>query len=121
MNDKRVANGVVKIQKMMREKIPITVAKIEAFVLLMTPVTIGRLDVRAINLSLSLSITILKALALPADKVPARIVVATNEKDGKPLAARTMAGRVETNRSSTTRSFIRSTYPRTMLFTAPDY
>jgi hypothetical protein len=87
----------------------------------MSPVTIGRLDVLAINLSLSLSITMLNALALPADRVPARIVVATNEKDGSPLAARTIAGSVETKSSSTTRNFIKSIYPRTTLFTALDY
>jgi hypothetical protein len=109
MRDKRVANGVVKTQKIMSDKIPMMVANMAALTLLITPITIGRLAVRAINLSLSLSITILNALALPADSVPARIVVATREKDGKPLAAKTMAGRVETNRSSTTRSFIRST------------
>ena len=101
--------GVVKTQKIMSDKIPMADAKIAALTLLTTPVTIGRFAVRAINLSLSLSITILKALALPADKVPARIVIATREKGGNPLAAKIMAGRVETNRSSTTRSFIRST------------
>ena len=98
-----------------------TVAKIVALVLLTTPVTIGRLEVRAINLSMSLSITILKALALPADKVPAKIVAATNEKEGRPLAAKTMAGRVETRSSSTTRSFIRSRYPRMAVLTDLDY
>ena len=121
ISDKKVASGVVKIQKIISDKSPIAVAKIVAFVLLMSPVTIGRLEVLAINLSLSLSITILNALALPADRVPARIVVATNEKDGSPLAARTIAGRVETKSSSTTRSFIKCMYPRTTLFMAIDY
>ena len=109
MNDKRVASGVVKIQKTKRDNAPIKVAKIAAFVLLITPMTIGRFEVLDINLSLSLSITILKALALPADKVPAKIVATTRVKEGKPFAAKIMAGRVETKRSSTTRSFIRST------------
>lgn len=84
ISDKRVASGVVKIQNIISDKSPIAVAKIVACVLLMSPVTIGRLDVRAINLSLSLSITMLNALALPADRVPARIVVATNEKMAAP-------------------------------------
>jgi hypothetical protein len=57
---------------------------------------------------MSLSITILKALALPAANVPAKIVAAASENDGRPFAAKTMAGNVETRSSSTTRSFIRS-------------
>ena len=85
-----------------------SVANIVAFVLLITPVTIGRFDVRAINLSMSLSITILNAFALPADNVPATIVATVNENEGRPLAAKTMAGKVETRSSSTTRSFIKS-------------
>jgi hypothetical protein len=93
---------------MIKERMPITVANIAAFVLLITPVTMGRFAVRAINLSMSLSITILKALALPAANVPAKIVAATRENDGRPLAAKIMAGKVETRSSSTTRSFIRS-------------
>jgi len=109
MNERSVARGVVKIQKIIRDKTPIKVAKIAAYVLLMTPMTIGRFEVLDINLSLSLSITILKALALPADKVPAKIVVMTSEKEGSPFAAKIMAGRVETNKSSTTLIFIRST------------
>jgi hypothetical protein len=52
--------------------------------------------------------TILKALALPAANVPAVIVAATSENDGRPLAAKIIAGKVETRSSSTTRSFIRS-------------
>ena len=63
----------------------------------------------------------LKALALPADNVPARIVIATKVKEGRPLAAKTMAGRVVTRSSSTTRSFIRSRYPRAAMFTRQDY
>jgi hypothetical protein len=103
-----VASGVVKNQNISNEITPMRVAKIAAFVLLMTPVTIGRFDVRAINLSMSLSITILKAFALPADNVPAIIVAIVKENEGRPLAAKTMAGKVETRSSSTTRSFIRS-------------
>ena len=95
-------------QNIDNEIAPITVANIAAFILLSTPVTIGRFAVRSINLSISLSITILKALALPAANVPAIIVAAVNENDGRPLEAKTIAGRVETRSSSTTRSFIRS-------------
>jgi hypothetical protein len=98
----------VKTQNIINESTPMSMANIAAFVLLMTPVTIGRFEVRTINLSMSLSITILKALALPADNVPATIVATVNENDGSPWAAKTMAGKVETRSSSTTRSFIRS-------------
>ena len=89
------------------------VANIVASVLFNTPVASGRFAVRCINLSVSDSITILKALALPAAKVPPIKVATVNEKEGKPPSAKTIAGSVETNRSSTTRNFIRSTYPRT--------
>jgi hypothetical protein len=111
----------VKTQNKTSESTPITVAKIVAFVLEIKPVTIGRFEVRAINLSKSLSITMLKAFALPAAKVPAKIVAATNPKSGKPFAAKTMAGRVETSKSSTTLNFIRSRYPRMAFLTCQDY
>jgi len=98
----------VKNQNKMSERIPISVAKIVAFVFEIKPVTIGRFAVRAINLSKSLSMTMLNAFALPAAKVPAKIVVIAREKFGKPFAAKTIAGKVETSNSSTTRNFIRS-------------
>ena len=88
-------------------------AKIVASVLFKTPVASGRLAVRFINLSDSVSITMLKAFALPAAKVPPSKVAIVVERSGNPPSAKTIAGRVETNRSSTTRNFIRSTYPRT--------
>ena len=63
----------------------------------------------------------LKAFALPAAKVPAKIVAIANPKSGNPSAAKTIAGNVETSRSSTTRNFIRSRYPRIALLTRQDY
>jgi len=92
---------------------PMQVAKSVASVLFKTLVAMGRLAVRFINLSDSDSITMLKAFALPAAKVPPTKVAIVNERSGNPPLAKTIAGRVETNRSSTTRNFIRSTYPRT--------
>jgi hypothetical protein len=92
-----------------------------ALVFDINPVTIGRLDVRAINLSKSLSITMLKAFALPAAKVPATIVTTVNPKSGSPLAARAIAGKVVTSNNSTTLNFIRSKYPRIALLTYLGY
>jgi len=40
---------------------------------------------------------------------------------GRPLAAKTIAGRVDTSNSSTTRNFIRSRYPRIATLTTQDY
>jgi hypothetical protein len=37
-----------------------------------------------------------------------------NVSEGRPSFAKTIAGRVETNKSSTTRNFIKSTKPRTL-------
>lgn len=98
---------------MASESIPINVAKRVASVLFKTPVASGRFAVRFINLSDSDSITILNALALPAAKVPPIKVEIVNEREGNPPSAKTIAGSVETNSSSTTRNFIRSTNPRT--------
>jgi len=111
----------VKTKNKTSESIPITVAKIVALVLEIKPVTIGRFAVRAINLSKSLSITMLKAFALPAANVPAHIVAIAKPKSGKPCAAKTIAGKVETSNSSTTRNFIRSRYPRIAMLTGQDY
>ena len=55
----------------------------------------------------------LNALALPAAKVPPIKVAMVKEREGNPLSAKTIAGKVETNKSSTTRNFMRSTKPRT--------
>jgi hypothetical protein len=63
----------------------------------------------------------LKAFALPAAKVPAKIVAIAKPKSGSPSAAKTIAGNVETRRSSTTRNFIRSRYPCIALLTRQDY
>ena len=63
----------------------------------------------------------LNALALPAARVPAKIVAKANPNPGKPFAAKTIAGKVETSKSSTTRNFIRSRYPRIALLTRQDY
>ena len=111
----------MKNQKITKDKTPIAVAKIVACTFEITPVTSGRLEVRAIKASDSLSITMLKAFALPAANVPAKIVVIVNPNGGRPLFAKTMAGRVEIKRSSTTRSFIRSIYPRVVELTPKDY
>ena len=108
-------------QKRISEAIPIAVAKIVALVFEINPVTTGRLEVLAINLSKSLSITMLKAFALPAANVPAKIVAIAKPKSGKPFAAKTIAGKVDTNNSSTTRNFIRSRYPRIATLTSQDY
>ena len=87
---------------------PIAVAKIVASLREITPVAIGRCAVRFINLSVSLSITMLKAFALPAAKVPPRIVAIDSPTEGMPFWARTRAGKVVTSKSSTTRNFMRS-------------
>ena len=63
----------------------------------------------------------LKAFALPAANVPAKIVAIAKPKSGNPFAAKTIAGRVETSSSSTTLSFIRSRYPRIATLTGQDY
>jgi hypothetical protein len=63
----------------------------------------------------------LKALALPAARVPAKIVAKANPNSGNPLAAKTIAGNVDTSKSSTTLNFIRSRYPRIALLTRQDY
>ena len=105
----KVARGVVNISKIVRDRIPMTLAKIVARTLLTVPRTNGRLDVRAINLSVSASMTMLKALEAPAARVPPMRVAATKPKDGSPFSAKTMAGSVVMIRSSTTRSFMRST------------
>jgi hypothetical protein len=60
-------------------------------------------------------------LALPAARVPAKIVAKANPNSGNPLAAKTMAGNVDTSKSSTTLNFIRSRYPRIVLLTRQDY
>ena len=60
-------------------------AKTVAWVLLITPVTNGRFDVRAINLSDSDSITMLNAFDAPAANVPPMRVAATRPKDGSPF------------------------------------
>ncbi|CAB4956519.1 unannotated protein [freshwater metagenome] len=70
---------------------------------------------RFINLSDSDSITMLNAFALPAASVPPSKVATVNEREGNPFSAKTIAGRVETNNSSTTRNFMRSTNPRTLI------
>ena len=88
-------------------------AKIIAWVRVTDPVTKGRCEVRAINLSVSASSTMLKALDAPAANVPPISVAATKPKLGNPFSARTIAGRVVIIKSSTTRNFIRSTYART--------
>jgi hypothetical protein len=111
----------VKFQKIIKERTPIKVANTVAFFFDIWPVTTGRFAVRAINLSRSLSITMLNALALPAARVPAKIVAKANPNSGNPLAAKTMAGNVDTSKSSTTLNFIRSRYPRIVLLTRQDY
>ena len=109
MKTNKVASEVVNAPNIASAIKPISVAKIVASLLLKTPVASGRLAVRFINLSDSDSITILNAFALPAARVPPIKVAIVSESDGSPFCAKTIAGRVETNKSSTTRSFIRST------------
>ena len=96
----------MKIEKISKENNPIIVAKINADLLLIWPVTIGRDEVLAINLSESLSITILKVFALPAAKVPPIKVATVIESFGIPSAAKNNAGTVVTSKSSTTLNFI---------------
>ena len=111
----------MKSQNNVSDRIPITDANTVAFVLEISPVTIGRFAVRAINLSKSLSITMLNAFALPAANVPAKIVAIANPKSGRPCAAKTIAGNVETSSNSTTLNFIRSRYPRIATLTGQGY
>jgi hypothetical protein len=56
----------------------------------------------------------LNAFALPAARVPPIKVARVKVSVGKPCSAKTIAGRVETNKSSTTRNFIKSMKPRTL-------
>jgi hypothetical protein len=63
----------------------------------------------------------LKAFALPAANVPAKIVAIAKPKSGNPFAANTIAGNVETSNSSTTLNFIRSRYPRIATLTGQGY
>ena len=100
------AKAVVKIKKTSIEINPINVAKMSAAFLLIRPVTIGRDAVRAINLSESLSITILNELADPAANVPPIKVATVIESFGTPFVAKNNAGIVVTNKSSTTLNFI---------------
>ena len=100
------ANLVVKIKKISIEIKPINDANVSAAFLLISPVTIGLEAVRAINLSESLSITILKELADPAAKVPPIKVGIVIESFGIPFVAKNKAGMVVTNKSSTTLNFI---------------
>ena len=103
---KSVAVVVVKVAKIIIEIKPIKVAKTSAAFLLISPVAIGRVAVRSINLSDSLSITILKELADPAAKVPPIKVAIVVDSLGTPLDAKNNAGMVVTNKSSTTLNFI---------------
>jgi hypothetical protein len=75
-----------------------------------SPVAIGRLDVRFINRSDFDSITILKALAPPAAKVPPSKDQIVIEIFGTPFEARNNAGTVVTKSSSTTLNFISERY-----------
>jgi len=59
-------------------------AKTFAWVLEIAPVTKGRFEVRAINLSDSDSITMLNAFEAPAAKVPPMRVAATRPNEGNP-------------------------------------
>ena len=104
---------MVKISKIKSEEIVNTQAKMIACVREIDPVTSGRFEVRAINLSVSASITILNAFDAPAASVPPISVAATKPKLGNPFSAKTIAGRVVIIKSSTTRNFIRSIYART--------
>jgi hypothetical protein len=63
----------------------------------------------------------LNAFALPAARVPATIVAKAKPNSGNPFVAKTIAGKVETSKSSTTLNFIRSRYPRIALLTRQDY
>jgi hypothetical protein len=96
----------VKAAKMLKEIIEIKVAKINPFVLDISPVAIGRFAVRFISRSDLASITILNALAPPAANVPPTKHQTVTAKSGTPSLAKNRAGRVVTSRSSTTRNFI---------------
>ena len=85
-------------------------AKMSACVSVTRSLTIGRFEVRAINLSISLSMTMLNAFAAPAAKVPPINVANVIPSGGMPLAARNSAGKVVTSNSSTTRSFMSAIY-----------
>ena len=105
-NVNKVARGVVKAAKMLKEIIEIKVAKINPFTLDISPVAIGRLAVRFISRSDLASITILNALAPPAAKVPPTNAQIVTDNSGTPSLAKNKAGSVVTSRSSTTRNFI---------------
>jgi cystathionine gamma-synthase len=72
----------------------------------------GRLEVRFINLSRSLSMIMLYAFAAPAARVPPMIDAAVTTNPGSLPCAKTSAGTVVTSNNSTTRNFIKSKYPR---------
>ena len=71
--------------------------------------TSGRDFVRFITASMSASITQLSALALPAAMVPPTSTANTVHGEGKPRAARNIAGRAVTSSSSMTRGLISAT------------
>ena len=100
------AKNVVNMEKINSAVTPITEAKSNADPLVIWPVKTGRDDVLAINLSESLSITILKVFALPAAKVPPINVARVIESSGMPPAAKNNAGTVVTSKTSTTLNFI---------------
>ena len=96
------------IENIVSETIVRADAKINAWVSLIAPLTIGRLEVRTIKRSESTSIIILNAFEAPAARVPPIKVAIVNPRGGTPFAARNSAGNVVTNNSSTTRNFIRA-------------
>ena len=96
--------------------VSIPIANIKASLGRKTPVTSGLFLVLSINLSISLSMNMLIALAPPAAKVPPKRVEIINHKEGNPSSATIMVGTVVMSNNSTTRSFIKAMKPSNLLF-----
>jgi hypothetical protein len=99
------------------ERIPIANAKMIAVGVEISPTINGRFRVRPISTSRSCSKTWLKALADPAAKVPPIKVAKVRVTSGIPPWASTIAGNVETNKSSTTLNFINAIRARDFVAT----
>ena len=84
-------------------------AKIVAAMGVITPVTSGRFLVRSMSRSMSRSITMFRALAPPAARVPPTRVATTRPSDGQPFCATTIGGTVVTSSSSMIRGLVRAT------------
>lgn len=99
--------GLTAIHIQMPLVIPRISPKATAFFCVMVPRGSGRLRVRFIKPSISLSIAILIEEAPPADKIPPIMVAVTIVVPGHAPSARNIAGMVVTKSNKTMEGFIR--------------